>query len=97
MNIEQAKVKLNSVNNCTGTKHPKVLISELCVIIKFLLEEIDRINIPTVSLFPQRPPEDIEVNPPDLRKKQGFPEIICNQLPLPNTSRPLISDHPLAL
>lgn len=41
MNIQQAKAKLTDINRSTATKHPKVLIGELCGIIKFLLEQID--------------------------------------------------------
>lgn len=46
MDIKQAKAKLDSVSKSTGTKHHKVLISELCSIVGFLIGEIEKINTP---------------------------------------------------
>lgn len=42
MNLEKAKAKLGSISKSTATKHPKVLVAELCSIIKFLLDEVER-------------------------------------------------------
>lgn len=65
MNLEQARVKLSSVSNSIGTKHPKVLVAELCVIVKFLLNEIDSIKTPTITLSSTKLPEpEVMVDPP---------------------------------
>lgn len=40
MNLEQARIKLDNISRSTAIKHPKVLVAELCVIVKFLLDEI---------------------------------------------------------
>lgn len=64
MNIKQAKAKLNEISKSTGTKHPKVLVSELCTVIKFLLDEIDRIKSPPITILPKRLPEDVKIDPP---------------------------------
>ena len=56
MNVREAKAKLNSISKSTATKHPKVLITELCSVIKMLLDEADRVSAnesPTVSCRPQ--------------------------------------------
>lgn len=60
MNLGQAKAKLDSISKSTATKHPKVLISELCAVIKFLLDEVGYIEAPKASVFSQKLPEDIE-------------------------------------
>jgi hypothetical protein len=49
MDIKQAKTKLASISGSTASKHPKVLVSELCTVVKFLLDEIDRIKTPTMT------------------------------------------------
>lgn len=63
MDIKQAKTKLVEISKSTGTKHPKVLVSELCVIVKFLLDEIDRIKTPHFTVLPKRLPEDVKIDP----------------------------------
>ncbi len=63
MNIEQAKTKLASVSNSTASKHPKTLVAELCVVIKFLLDELDKIKLPTMTSLSKRLPEDLEISP----------------------------------
>ncbi len=62
MNLEQAKAKLASISKSTGTKHPKVLVSELCSIVGFLLGEIERIK----TIDPPRPQRqpDVPCNKP---------------------------------
>lgn len=79
MNIQQAKDKLRQVKQSTGTKHHKILINELCTIVEFLLNEIDKpqsrscncVNIPKklpVELKESLPPSDplppLECPPP---------------------------------
>ncbi len=61
MNIDQARAKLADVSRSTGTKHPKVLVAELCTVVKFLLDEIDRIKSPPISTLSQckRPIEEL--------------------------------------
>lgn len=63
MNLEQAKAKLVDISRSTATKHPKVLVSELCSVIHFLLGEIDKIKSPTVSVLSKRLPEDLQLDP----------------------------------
>lgn len=63
MNLEQAKAKLDSVSKSTAIKHPKVLVSELCVVVKFLLDEIDRIKTPIVSVLSEISSEDVRRKP----------------------------------
>lgn len=60
MNLEQIRIKLNNVSKSTATKHPKVLISELCGVVKFLLDEISRIKSLPMTLL-KRLPEDIHL------------------------------------
>lgn len=60
MNLEQAKTRMTDIIN---TKHMKVkssraLIGELCVIVKFLLDEIERIKTPTLTVLKQMPEPD---------------------------------------
>jgi len=57
MNLEQAKAKLNSVSNSTATKHPKVLVSELCAVVKFLLDEVERLGSSTPTIITRLLPE----------------------------------------
>lgn len=67
MNCKQARAKLDSVSKSTSTKHPKILVAELCAVVKFLLDELDLIK--SSSVFPlkitwsnkQVLPEDFEV------------------------------------
>ena len=51
MILEQAKQKLAEVSKSTGIKHPKVLISELCGVIQFLLDEVERIKTPPMAVL----------------------------------------------
>lgn len=68
MNLEQAKAKLADLSHSTGIKHPKVLISELCVVISFLLDEIDKIKTPPFSVLKNRLPEDADAtNQPSVK------------------------------
>lgn len=63
MNLEQAKVKLDSVSKSTATKNPKILVAELCTVVKFLLDEIDRIKSPTVSVLSRQLPDNVNLDP----------------------------------
>lgn len=63
MNLEQAKAKLADISRSTATKHPKVLVSELCAVVQFLLNEIDKIKSPTVSVLSKRLPDDLRLDP----------------------------------
>lgn len=60
MNLQQAKAILDGVSNETAIKHPKVLIAELCNVVKFLLEEIEK---PHFTVLPKRRPEDLKTGP----------------------------------
>lgn len=42
MNIKQAKEKIASISKGTAIKHPKILIAELCSVINFLIDELQK-------------------------------------------------------
>lgn len=44
MNLKQAKSKLAEASRSTGTKHVKILVADLCSVMKFMLDEIERLN-----------------------------------------------------
>lgn len=105
MNIKQARAKLADVSRSTGTKHPKVLVSELCAVVKFLLDEIDRIKSPPISTLSLSVSKDIDL---DKRPIEELPRIMTKPpgeedpskfYPGPKhigpiKSRPLNPDHP---
>lgn len=62
MNVEQAKAKLKGVANGTATKHPKVLIAELCSVVQFLMDELDRIKTPPIVSLQKRLPDDLDIH-----------------------------------
>jgi len=73
MNLDQAKAKLNSVSKSTAHTNPKVLVSELCAVVKFLLDEIGRVRTPVLVTLEtteldlsddKLPPCDPYVSPP---------------------------------
>ena len=49
MNLAQIKQKLDEISKSTGTKHPKVLISDLCGIIRLLMVELEKTGSLTES------------------------------------------------
>jgi hypothetical protein len=67
MNLEQAKAKLESVKNSTGTKHSKALILELCSVIGFLMGELDRTKSPPTSVLPNTRSDPGESVQPDVQ------------------------------
>jgi hypothetical protein len=88
MNLEQAKAKLDTISKSTAIQHPKVLVSELCVVVKFLLDEIERVKSPNmVSLLkqPLDPNQPIHTPPPSTNK----PDIpfIPHKHPWPDTPK----------
>jgi len=58
MNRAQAKVNLAEIRRSTATKHPKVLIVELCGIVQFLLGELERIETPKMTVLTTLPKID---------------------------------------
>jgi len=52
MNLDQAKAKLKDISKSTGTKHPKVLVAELCSVVKYLLDKVE--NLPNRPIIPPR-------------------------------------------
>ncbi len=62
MNRAQAKAKLVEISHSTATKHSKVLISELCGVIQFLLEELERVQTPKMNVLTTLPtsPYDLD-------------------------------------
>lgn len=85
MNLKQARAKLDSVSKSTALKHPKVLVAELCVVVKFLLEEIDRVESSTMSVLSKRLPEDLVVDTPPPAK---LPSIIPQPEKMPRFPSP---------
>jgi len=61
MNLEQAKKRVDEISRSTGTKNPKVLVAELCGVIKGLIGELEKIQNPPVTVLPKRLPEDLEL------------------------------------
>ncbi len=74
MNLEQAKKKLADISRSTATKHPKVLVSELCAVVQFLLGEIDRIKSPPITILPKRLSDDVKIDPPPRPKLPPGPK-----------------------
>ena len=64
MDMKQAKAKLADINRSTGIRHPKVLVSELCTIINYILKEIDSIKSPPISLLSKQPRDSSVMTPP---------------------------------
>lgn len=86
MNLKQAKTKLDTISKSTAIQHPKVLVGELCVVIKFLLDEIQRIKTPSMSVLKQHlelDPHKPIYTPPTDTPKRIDPMIPC-QPPWPD-------------
>ena len=89
MNLKQAKRRVDEISRSTGTKNPKVLVAELCGVIKGLIGELEKIQNPPVTVLPKRLPEDLELPlksepaelPPMMPPPTGQPEF-----PSPNPS-----------
>lgn len=75
MNVKEAKLKLAEITGSTNIKHPKVLVAELCSVIKYLLDEIEDIKKPTMTLSQTIP--------------SGPNPSLCNPVKLPSVSIPL--------
>ena len=71
MNLEEIKAKVTEIGASTATKHPKVLIGELCSVIKSLVAEVERITTPIFTTLTQ----DLETNvdPPQLERRSPQP------------------------
>jgi hypothetical protein len=91
MNIEQAKAKLDSISKSTSTKHPKVLVGELCVIVKFLLDELDRIKTPTLTVL-STPDDAVKIVPPPRFDPDLIPKRPSTDLPGNTYGRPNAGD-----
>ena len=63
MNLEEIKNQLTAIASSTGKKHVKVLVAELCSVMKALVDEVDKIKLPPVSVLQKRLPEDLELKP----------------------------------
>ncbi len=50
MNLGQVKKRLKEISQSTGTKHPKTLIAELCGVIQSLIEVIEELKMPKITL-----------------------------------------------
>jgi hypothetical protein len=64
MNSKQAKSKLAEVSRSTGTKHVKILVADLCSVMKFVLSEIERIGTPVTAVLESRPDPIIQADRP---------------------------------
>jgi hypothetical protein len=62
MDIKQARAKLTEASRSTGTKHAKILVADLCSVMKFVLDEIERIDISFVTVSKLEPLK-INMNP----------------------------------
>lgn len=69
MNLAKAKSKLAEASRSTGTKHAKILIADLCSVMKFLLDEVERLNEQSGSVYvgpgainpiPSKSPVDVD-------------------------------------
>ena len=83
MNRVQAKAKLAEISRSTATKHPKVLISELCGIVQFLLGELERIETPKMTVLTTLPKIDEHAD-----------RIDPVPIKLPNRSSPIETPQP---
>ncbi len=87
MNRAQAKAKLAEISRSTATKHPKVLISELCGIVQFLLSELERIETPKMTLLTNLPPSPYDISrtrrDPEPRPWKSPPPFSPNTQPMP--------------
>jgi hypothetical protein len=81
MDLKQARNKLTDISQSTAIKHPKILVGELCVVVKFLLNEIDRIKTPSMSVLEQN-------LDPDLHKSIHTPPLIPCRPPWPDKPKP---------
>lgn len=79
MNLEEAKKTLENISQSTATKNPKVLILELCNVIKYLLEQVDVIDLSRLGHHPET--YGPEHTPPIINPLRRSPPII-------NPSRP---------
>lgn len=62
MNLDKIKSKVDEISCSTGVKNPKVLIIELCGVIRSLIVEINKIKTsPTMVLPKQQLMDDDEV------------------------------------
>jgi len=85
MNLESAKKKLADISKSTGTKHPKVLVSELASVLGFVLGELEKLPSPTsltmcqgcagpdTIIHPAKRPLD-HVEPPNLPIEEINPQ-----------------------
>jgi hypothetical protein len=86
MDIKQAKKLITNISKSTGTKHHKVLIGELCTVIKFLLDEIERIKLPPMIVLKQSPDLDPmkPIGPPPPPPSPMDPLILPPEIAKPN-------------
>ncbi|KKN98888.1 hypothetical protein LCGC14_0141290 [marine sediment metagenome] len=69
MNLSQARKKLDEISKSTGTKHVKVLVSELCKVLHSVLSAIERIEksmhpLQTITFPKQNPVPPTETGLP---------------------------------
>lgn len=70
MSLENVRKALVSIGNSTATKHPKVLIAELCGVLRALVKEIDRIDKEPVSILKPAPVFRSDIEPEDTIRPQ---------------------------
>ena len=89
MDLKQAKAKLAEASRSTGTKHAKILIADLCSVIKVLLDEIERLKVLHTQIPPLPPWKSEPTIIPDDRPTQ-LPNEVPQPQPweLPSTTRP---------
>lgn len=97
MDISQAKARLDDIKKSTAPSlhrsntaaHPKTLIKELCVIIEFLLDKIDHIKDPPITVLHKRFPGDpgTEIGPDFAPPPFSPPNLPMPELPPINPLR----------
>jgi len=64
MNLDKIKARVDEISRSTGVKNPKVLVADLCGVIKSLIGEIEKIKNPPMAILstledmPRNLPED---------------------------------------
>ena len=78
--MKQAKAKLDTISKSTAKLHPKVLVGELCVVLKYVLDELDRIKSPTLTVLPMKSPHEADVkrDPPPRPRTSPWVDPVLN-------------------
>lgn len=85
MDLNKIKARVDAISRSTGIKNSKVLVAELCGVIKSLIGEIEKIKNPPMTILstledmPRNLPEDfgcpIQTEPFELPPISGQPRV----------------------